>query len=114
MLKLNILPDGNLQIIADKDAHEEKKKILSMSSINAMIYLMEDHICNGWGLVSPETIGAMTSSPILCDDFIIEDDGTENPQGNIWWFPEYETTNEIEKMFTKEGAIFTKANDNSN
>lgn len=109
MVILKILPTGDLQIIADRQAKQEKEKILKMPCDEALRYLLEEHLCNGWSLVPPEEIGALTSAPIISDDFTIEDDGHGVVNGNVWWFPNYQITSEIEEIFSNEGAIFQKS-----
>lgn len=39
--------------------------------------------------ISPESVGALTESPMLSDDVEIEDDGTTVVRGRVWWFPDY-------------------------
>ena len=55
---------------------------------------LDRYLCNGWELVSPEEIGALTSDPyLISDDFPRDDNGepTAVKSSNVWFFPWYQT-----------------------
>jgi hypothetical protein len=71
--------------------------------------LLEDHLCNGWEMVPPEDIGALTSSPILSDSAVRDDDDKLTSIGDVYWFPEYQVKSELEELLEKGFVDFTLA-----
>jgi hypothetical protein len=62
-IKLVLTKEGReeLEERRDEDGNYDKPT-------DSILYdLLEDHLCNGWEMVPPEDIGAMTSAPILSD-----------------------------------------------
>jgi hypothetical protein len=37
--------------------------------------MLESFLCNGWSMIPPEVIGALTDAPIISQDFYMNDDG---------------------------------------
>jgi hypothetical protein len=58
-------------------------------------------------MVPPEDVGALTSAPILSDSAQRDDDGKLTAIGNVWWFPEYAVTSELEELMEKGFVEFT-------
>ncbi|MFA6089980.1 MAG: hypothetical protein WC755_09050 [Candidatus Woesearchaeota archaeon] len=108
-VNLKILDNGNLEITPTPDALAESERFLSLATQIALDELFEDWICNGWGWVQPEQIGALTAAPIITDEFDIDDDGKFIANGNIWWFFNYAVENEVENLLKNGKLIFTKA-----
>ena len=48
------------------------------------LYLIDDHISNGWQLVSPEDVGAMTDALIITNDIEMDDHGHITHVGDLW------------------------------
>ncbi len=61
ILRIYLLPEGQQEIA---EVSEDCKNI---HSDDFFLELIEYHLCNGWRLVSPESIGAMTDAIILED-----------------------------------------------
>ena len=72
---LTVLPDGDLEISLTDNAFEEKEDFLSKPTIVALINLLEDLLGNGWHLIDPENLAALTDSPIISDDVSFSDTG---------------------------------------
>ena len=70
--------------------------------------LLEDHLANGWEMVPPEDIGALTSAPILSDEVERDDFGKITKVGRVYWFPDYAVTCELEELLEK-GEVFFPA-----
>jgi hypothetical protein len=64
----------------------------------ALCALLEDHLCNGWEMVPPEDIGALTAAPILSDEIVRDDDGRVTEAGRVYWYPDYQVKDEIEEI----------------
>jgi hypothetical protein len=113
------LPNGNLNIQLTTRGRMELEELLYKQVDNDMIWqeLLDDSMSNGsYEGVLPEQIGALTNAPIIGNDssFVDMDDSGNNYEdckvwAKIWWFPQYETTDEIELLRSKEGVIFTRA-----
>jgi hypothetical protein len=44
-----------------------------------LVEMLEWHLCNGWMMIPPEAIGALTSAPIISEDFMLDDYGKYVP-----------------------------------
>jgi hypothetical protein len=64
----------------------------------ALCALLEDHLGNGWEMVPPEDIGALTAAPILSDEIVRNDDGRVVEAGRVYWYPDYAVRDEIEEL----------------
>ena len=102
--------DGDLAIVLTRDGREEFERIEEMRSehgVNtALETLLEDHLGNGWELVPPEDIGALTSAPILSDEIERDDDGEITEVGRVYWYPDYQVRDEIEVLRERLVVVF--------
>jgi len=64
----------------------------------ALCALLEDHPCNGWEMVPPEDIGALTAAPIVSDDILRNEEGSVVEVGRVYWYPDYAVRDEIEEL----------------
>jgi hypothetical protein len=55
-------------------------------------------LCNGWSLVPPEEIGALTSGTILAEDIEYNDDGKIVSLKEVFWDDAYETRDALESL----------------
>jgi hypothetical protein len=69
---------------------------------------IEYELCNGWELLQPEEIGALTSAPILATNTLRDDDGGLVDAGRVYWFPNYCVENELETLLLS-GEVFFQA-----
>lgn len=81
---------------------------------NTLLYdLLEDHLGNGWDLLSDEDlgdIGALTSAPVLTSDVLRnDDDGHITEIGDVYWFPNYAVTDEVGELYKTGEVVFDKA-----
>ena len=101
IVQFNIDPeDNNLHIkLIDR----------SVNITNMDIYeLFEYQLCNGWNLVQPEQIGALTEAPILSDDIAHDDNGNIENIGTIYWFPDYMIIDFAKQLLEKGETIFVR------
>lgn len=97
------LPNGDLKIVAvDKEGIEEATDFVDA---------IEQLWTNGYNMIAPEDIGALTDAPIIGkdpkqgeEDKLIWDENSKD-----WWFPQYETVDPLEELKTKDEVIFTLA-----
>ena len=73
-----------------------------------LLNLLEDWLCNGWEMVPPEDIGALTSAPILSDEVERDDNGEIVKVGAVYWFPDYAVTCELD-VLADNGEVFFPA-----
>jgi hypothetical protein len=94
--------DGNLHIALTKEGSAEFGTIVEERNKfgihAALCTLLEDHLCNGWEMVPPEDIGALTTAPILSDDIRRDEDGNVAEVGRVFWYPDYAVRDEIEEI----------------
>ena len=96
-MQSKILPNGNLQIKADaEDVIEDFTRGCDIHTDIAECLDKAGLIGNGYNLIAPETIGALTDSTIIM-----------GPDGEIWWSPDYCVVNEVEEIFSEDGFEFT-------
>lgn len=101
-----VLPSGDLEISLIDGEEYDCDRLCSMTPEQALGDLLEHQIGNGWDLIDPEDVGALTDSPIISDDVTIEDDGTRTISGNVWWFPNYQIENPVGTLCDKRRVIF--------
>ncbi len=106
-----IQPDGSLLIKLTNEGKRELGDLLEVKSKTdeeIFLELIESALCNGYHIVQPEMIGALTSSLILSDD-IIDDETPEDANVNVWWFPMYAIKSYIDDFILTGETIWTKA-----
>lgn len=72
----------------------------------ALCLLLEDHLSNGWEMVPPEDLGALTAAPILSDEIVRDDHGEIVEAGRVYWFPDYAVLDEIEELRRNLTIVF--------
>lgn len=114
-MKTEILPNGNLRILADAADREALAEIYADSEKG---YLDAEQLARealrelGFEFVLPEWIGALTSAPIFADcvEFVEFPDSGEfyvPEDARVWWFPAYEITDPWETLRDTGEVIFT-------
>lgn len=59
--------------------------------------------------ILPEDIGALTDAPMFTDELQLQDDGSRDVVGAVWWYPAYETRDFGEELLTAGQVTFTLA-----
>jgi hypothetical protein len=72
----------------------------------ALCALLEDHLGNGWEIVPPEDLGALTAAPILSNEIVRDDDQTIVEAKRVWWFPDYAVRDEIVELRDRQAILF--------
>jgi len=105
--------EGDLEILltgegqANFDTVQEERDTHGIHA--ALCALLEDHLCNGWEMVPPEDIGALTAAPILSDEVVRDDNGRAIEVGHVYWYPDYAVRDEIEELRKNLVLIFQGA-----
>lgn len=98
--------DGQLHIRLDPEAREEVEELLDKPVDQAFAELIEYHLANGWTLLDPEDVGALTASPILSEEVQYDEDGNIASVGRVYWYPEYQVKSEIEELLEDGEVVF--------
>lgn len=101
---------GELRIALTENGQTEFSTIIEerdRHGINAALRaLLEDHLCNGWEMVPPEDLGALTSAPILSDEISRDEKGRVTEAGRVYWYPDYQVRDEIEEIRERLELLF--------
>lgn len=101
---------GDLQIVLTDSGRAQFETIVEerdANGINAALFaLLEDHLCNGWEMVPPEDLGALTAAPILSDEIVRDEQGRLVEAGRVYWYPDYAVRDEIDEIRTKSAIVF--------
>ena len=93
---------GDLQIVLTENGQTEFATIQEQWDLYgihaALCALLEDHLYNGWEMVPPEDLGALTSAPILSDEIGRDAEGRVTEAGRVYWYPDYQVRDEIEEL----------------
>lgn len=111
-LEFEVLPfSGDLKICLTEEGKDELALIRDENPNIIWDELLESYSTNGsYTRINPEDIGALTSAPIITDHLEIdENDEDMISHGHIYWFPQYETVDELEELYLNGFVIFTKA-----
>ena len=104
-IKLVLTKEGReeLEERRDEDGNYDKPT-------DSILYdMLEDHLCNGWEMIAPEDIGAMTSAPILSDEVERDDNGGITALGAVYWFPDYAVSCELDELLVNGEVVFPVA-----
>jgi hypothetical protein len=117
-MKYTILPHGTLAIeIETEEDREFLKNSIDTATHKDHGVLADLLEYTGWEpngrlyRVAPESISALTDAPILSDEVIVLEDGTQAVRGSVWWFPQYEQESFAETLLSDGYVVFTKAPD---
>lgn len=104
-LSMQLTPDGREELLDIK----ENKNI--DNDLDVIATLLEDSSVggSGWGLIPPEDIGALTSAPIIGEDFSYDDNGNLERIEKLWWYPDY-MVRSVGKELLEGDVVFQNAN----
>jgi hypothetical protein len=100
-LVFTLTPDGGEELAYQIEHYETKP------DEDIFIAMIEDHLCNGFQLVRPEEIGALTSS-LLITDGNRNDDGDFEGDGSVWYFDRYMIVGYAETLANDGKIVFQK------
>ena len=104
-------PDGSLRITRAYGKVSEMKAFLRRNQDDAafLAQFYESELCNGYSLVNPADVGALTDA-VMLSDCIIDDDTPEIDGGKLWWHSNYQLQG-LGDTIVKQGYInLPKAN----
>lgn len=102
------LPNGDLKILADPDM---QACIKDRESGNDIFDYLEGMLGNGFDVIHPEEIAALTDAPIIGYDVERSDQGELLPSAGmkVWWYPEYQVRDPLDDLVEKGELVFTRA-----
>lgn len=108
---LNLKQSGhNLLLVPTAEGRQEADRLADkrIGANRALADLLEDHLGNGWELLDPSEIGAMTEAPILAnsDEVFRNDRGEVVLAGKIYYFDKYAIVDEIEEFTRGKSVTF--------
>lgn len=101
---------GNLVITASNPDRASIADLLHRhGSDTALCDALEFLTCNSdINFIRPEDVAALTDSPILAE-CSLNDDGTRDVYGRVWFFPDYMIRDPAAEMATRGRVVFTLA-----
>jgi hypothetical protein len=98
-LELRLTPLGHLELKELREAHPDWYGEALLSE------LLDPQLCNGWTLVPPEQIGALTSGTIISDEYETDDNGDCRACGRVYWDSQYAVRDTLAEL--ENGDIVT-------
>jgi len=94
--------NGNLRIVLLPEARAEVEEIASkeLDADSRLAETIEWQLSNGWSLLPPEDIGALTEAPILSEEVDYDDQGNVDQVGTVYWYPQYDVFDPIGQLLT--------------
>lgn len=77
---------------------ELKERFEELGEIAILPEIFESLTSNGWMRVDPETIGALTSAPMISDNSFGDTDDYEFAEANIYWYPDYAVRSTVQEL----------------
>lgn len=104
MINVQVLPTGNLLLTADNDGRADLASAYHDGGYARADMEVFSEIEPSWRAVSPESIGALTDSPIICAEIfqpVPDNDGDSynvDPEAVFYWFPNYQVCDPWEQL----------------
>jgi len=115
LTQLTILPNGNLNFrLTDEgrahyiDNNEADAAHPMLCDEDFFLDYIEPYWCNGYSIVRPEDIGALTDS-LLISDSGQDDNGKYPDDMKVWYFNDYMLVSYMDALGSDEGITFTLA-----
>ena len=102
-LRLVLLPEARDDLLELRRAEESGEK--TTGDVEAEV--LEDLIANGFQYVEPADVGALTSAPMITDEF--DEECRPIVGGTVFAYMDYQTRSFVEDLAEKGEAIFTGA-----
>jgi hypothetical protein len=94
------LADGNLRIALREEARQDVQEIADqeLDADSELAEVIEWQLSNGWSLLRPEDIGALTDAPILSEELDADEQGNILSVGTVYWYPQYDVTDPVTQL----------------
>jgi hypothetical protein len=115
-MQYSISPNGNLVFTLDQEERDEWRAKMEEPDtyMDIEIIFGETGLAGNCDIstTSPESVGALTDSPIFGQDPSYDDDDELEGYLNVWWYPNYQVENPAEVLITTGTVTFTAAPEN--
>ena len=105
-LKIVLLPAGWTELGERVEEHGEE----CLNPDSALYDVAEHQLCNGWEMVPPEDVGALTSAPLFSRDTERDDDGKLVRVGRVYAYMDYQVKAPVRELW-EQGEIVLTAHD---
>lgn len=100
MIELRVT-ETHLELIPD-----DSEALEDASTLNEAL---EYHLANGWDIVDPSEVGALTDGTIISQEVQRNDDGEIQNIGTIYWDKQYETVDTLAELKAGKTVKWIKA-----
>ncbi len=101
---------GNLRIVLLEEARESVQEIAAkeIDADSRLAETIEWQLTNGWSLVRPEDVGALTDAPIVTEDIDTDNQGNVLHVGTVYWYPQYDVSDPVAKLLENGYVDFVR------
>lgn len=102
--------NGNLRITLLEEARASVQEIASkeITADSKLAETIEWQLSNGWSMVRPEDIGALTEAPILSEEVDFDNQGIARNVGTVYWYPQYDVSDPVAKLLENGYVEFVR------
>jgi len=72
--------------------------LTELSECGDIFEALEYHLANGWDIIYPEEVAALTSGLLLSDDSERDDQGNLTYLGRVYWDSQYQVQDALEEL----------------
>ena len=92
--------NGNLRIVLLAEARDDVEQIVAKETDadSTLAEIIEWQLSNGWVLLRPEDVGALTDAPILSEEVDSDNWGEVRKVGTVYRYPEYDVRDPAEQL----------------
>jgi hypothetical protein len=89
--------NGNIRIALLPEARDDVQEIASkeLTADSKLAQVIEWQLSNGWSMVQPEDVGALTDAPILTEEIDTDTQGNVLKVGTVYWYPQYDVSDPV-------------------
>lgn len=102
--------NGNLRIVLLPEARDDVQEIGSkeLDADTKLAQVIEWQLSNGWSMVRPEDVAALTDAPLITEDIDTDNQGNVLHVGIVYWYPEYEVRDPVAQLIENGSVDFVR------
>lgn len=102
--------NGKLRIVLLDEERASVQEIAAkeITADSKLAETIEWQLCNGWSMLRPEDIGALTEAPILSEEADFDNQGVAHNVGTVYWYPQYDVSDPVEKLLANGYVDFER------
>lgn len=92
--------NGKLRIVLLDEERASVQEIAAkeITADSKLAETIEWQLANGWSMLRPEDIGALTEAPILSEEVDFDNQGVAHNVGTVYWYPQYDVSDPVAKL----------------